>query len=332
MAFVALTVALVAVASAPVAEFAMAGSVTAAPANGSEFVNGIRVQDEIVLVDVRPLGGRCAPEQMAAKLHIESYAAVDDGGDRRWQHSDAESLRAADPTVSTLIFVHGNKITPWDAKHEGLNVYRRIVRQSTSSKPIRYVIFSWPSSQIRGPLNDVRVKAMRTRPAGCQLAWVVDQLPADTPVTLVGFSFGARIITGALHVLGGGSLGGLGLAELQHPHRAPMNAVLFAAALHSNWLCPGRYHGLAMSQVDQMLLLNNTQDRAMRYYHFCATSGRPQALGLCGPTCIDAAGAAKLTQRNLAGYVGANHNLFCYLSAPGVTSELWDYASGEGGN
>ena len=154
------------------------------------------------LVNVRPLGGCCDPDRMADGVQVESYQAQDETGRRRWQASNLESIFAADPTVSTVIFVHGNRLTNWDAKCEGLAAYRRIVRQSASGEPIRFVIFSWPSAQIRGPLKDVRVKAARTRPAGCQLAWFVDQLPAETPLTLVGFSFGAesfsraRIVTG----------------------------------------------------------------------------------------------------------------------------------------
>ena len=117
------------------------------------------------------------------------------------------------PSVPTLIFIHGNQITPADAKREGLAVYRRIMRYGSDGPPIRFVIFSWPSSRVGGLLRDVRVKATRTDPAGCQLAWLLDQMPAETPVSLVGFSYGARIITAGLHILAGGHLGHLQLAE-----------------------------------------------------------------------------------------------------------------------
>ncbi|MGD9634811.1 MAG: hypothetical protein AB7U97_16145, partial [Pirellulales bacterium] len=258
---------------------------------------GIRPQDDIVLVNVRPVGGCCNAEALASGAEIEAYVNCESGGPR-WQQASLESLTSADPTVSTIVFVHGNRLTNWDAKCEGLAAYRRIARQEGDA-PIRFIIFSWPSAQISGPLNDVRVKAARTRPAGCQLAWLVDQLPAETPVTLVGFSYGARIATGALHILGGGSLGGMSVA-LQHPGRQPMNAVLMASALHSDWLCPGHYHGQAMTMVNQMVLVNNCEDRAMKYYHFSTTCGRPQALGYCGPTCIDPAGASKIVDLNVA--------------------------------
>jgi hypothetical protein len=311
------------------ADARFAQSSTPAPAERSVSANGNRMQDEIVLVDVRGLGSCRAPEMMAGRARIESYQLMDEGGRRQWQRSDVEALRAADPSIATLVFVHGNRVSPWDARREGLAVYRRIVRQSNSPTPIRFVIFSWPSSQIRGPLKDVREKAARTQPAGYQLAWLLDQMPAETPVSLVGFSFGARIVTGALHILGGGSLNGRTLAERQHPDRAPVDAVLLVAALNADWLAPGHYHGQAMTQVDQMLLLNSRQDRAMQYYHFVTKHGRPQALGFRGPTCIDAEGASKTTNRDLGRYVGSEHNLFCYLSAPGVTNELWESVSHE---
>ncbi len=293
------------------------------------IAGGIRPQDEIILVNVRQVGGCCDPAVLASGVCVESYQATDESGCRQWQASNIESVVGADSSVSTVIFVHGNRLTNWDAKCEGLAAYRRIVRQADAS-PIRFVIYSWPSAQISGPLKDVRVKAARTRPAACQLAWFVDQLPAETRLTMVGFSYGARIVTGSLHILGGGSLGGMGLAGLEHPDRTPANVVLMASALNSDWLCPGHYHGQAMNMVHQMVLVNNCEDRAMKYYHFSSTCGKPQALGYCGPTCIAPDAAAKIVQLNVSRYVGSEHDLFCYLGAPGVTSEI-DQFIGAGG-
>lgn len=296
-------------------------------AQASTSAGGVRPQDEIILVSVRTVGGCCDPNSLADGVQIENYQASGESGCRQWQASNLANVVGADPAVSTLIFVHGNRLTNWDAKCEGLAAYRRIVRNCADVSPVRFVIFSWPSAQISGPLKDVRVKAARTRPAGCQLAWFVDQLPAETPITMVGFSFGARIVTGSLHILGGGSLSGMGVGELQHPNRQPVNVVLLASALNSDWLCPGHYHGQAMTIVHQMVLVNNCEDRAMKYYHFSTTCGKPQALGYCGPTCIDPASASKIVELNVARYVGTEHDLFCYLGAPGVTSEIDQFIS-----
>jgi hypothetical protein len=302
----------------------LATLVGATESPASVFYNGVRLEDEIVLVNTRRLCGSCDPQSIRTGLGFETYAVCNEAGARRWQASDLESFLAFDPSVRTIIFIHGNRITSYDAKREGLAMYRRLANYAGDGERIRFVIWSWPSSQIRGPLRDVRAKAARTGPAGCQLAWFLDEMPTETPVSLVGFSFGARIITGGLHILAGGHLGRCSLHERMHTDRPPMDVVLIAAALHANWLGNGQYHGLAMTQVNRMFLVNSCQDMAMRYYRFVQKRGNPQALGLRGPTCISSASASAIQMRDVGRYTGSEHNLFLYLCAPGVVGQIWE--------
>lgn len=293
------------------------------------FVNGVRLGDEISLINVRPLCGSCNPDSLRTGVQIETYAATNEFGARRWLPSSLDDFLSFDPAVKTVIYIHGNQMSNFDAKCQGLQLYRKLANYGCGDEPIRFVIFSWPSAKVGGLLNDVRVKAMRTGPAGCQLAWLLDQMPAETPISLVGFSFGARIITGGLHVLGGGHVcNGLGLEERAHPDRAPMNVVLIAAATHAHWLGKGQRHGLAMTQVDRMFLLNNCDDIALNYYHFTTTDrSRPRAMGVCGPSRLDSEYAAKVRNRDVSRYAGSRHDLFLYLCAPGSVGQVWDYAT-----
>jgi hypothetical protein len=298
---------------------------------GNTFCNGIRLQDEIVVANVRQVCTCCDPAVLRDQIKFENYVVCDEAGTRRWEPSDLESFLSFDPSVPTVIFVHGNQVSPWDAKCQGVAVYRRLIVHADDAQRIRYVIYSWPSSQIGGGLlYDIRVKAARTGPAGCQLAWLIDQLPTETPVSLAGFSFGARIITGGLHVLAGGNLGGCGfLAERLHPERQPMSVILMASALHAHWLGDGQYHGLAMTQVSQMFLINNCEDLAMKYYDFIEPGcGGPQALGLCGPTRISAENARKIRMRDVSRWVGTEHDLMRYVCAPGDAALIWQYTGG----
>ena len=294
--------------------------------NSFALVSGVRPQDEIVVVNVRSLCGSCDPSSMREGLFVENYAIYDAPGHRRWQPSDLESFLAYDSSVPTIIFVHGNRITPSDAKQQGLEIYRRMMQYGGTGPQFRLVIFSWPSEPTGPLLRDVRLKAARTGPAGCQLAWLVDQMPAESPISLVGFSFGARIITGGLHLLGGGSLGHITLWERVHPDRPPSNVVLISGTLHAHWLGEGQYHGRAMSQVNQMLMINNCRDPAMRYYHL-AFDGRPQAMGLRGPTYISPTERSKIVSRDVSRYV-SRHLLSQYLCVPGLPGQLWENASG----
>jgi hypothetical protein len=98
-----------------------------------------------------------------------------------------------------------------------------------------------------------------------------------------------------------------------------------AAAVHAHWLGEGQYHGLAMTQVNRMLLVNNCRDQAMRFYHFAfPRGGRPQALGLRGPTRMSPDQRMKIEMRDVSRY-GAQHNLFLYLCAPGVAAQISEY-------
>ncbi len=306
---------------------AFVDSVAASP---NVFINGIRRGDEIDLVNVRMLCGVCDVESIQSAIQFESYAVCDDTGHRRWQMSDQASYLAFDPTVRTIVFVHGNQIAPGDAKVEGLGVYRCLMNYAADAPPLRFVIFSWPSAKAAGLLRDFEIKAARTGPASVQLAWLVDQMPAETPVGLVGFSYGARIVTGGLHVLAGGDLCGCGLPAHVHSNRSPINAVLMADAEHACWLGEGQFHGLALNEVGRLLSLNSCQDPAMRYYGLSVPGGDPQALGLCGPMCLSHDQAAKVMNRDLSRYTGSRHDLFLYVGAPGVAGQIWEYVSTAG--
>jgi hypothetical protein len=303
---------------------ALAQDTSAAAATQPVLVNGIRPQDEIVLLNVRSLCGTCDSNAIRSALGVETYALRDAAGHRQWQQSDLASFLAFNPSVRTIFFVHGNQITPGDARSDGLNVYRRLICYGAGDEPIRYVVFSWPSSKVGGLLRDVREKAARTGPVGCELAWVLDQMPAETPVSLLGFSYGSRIITGSLHILAGGSLNGMTLKERVHPNRGTVNVTLMATAMHAYWLGEGQYHGRAMSVVDEAFFVNSCNDPAMRFYHLSVPGrGGPQALGLRGPTNLSAQQWAKVSQCDVA----AKHDLYMYLSGHSVMAQIWDNLS-----
>ena len=200
-----------------------------------------------------------------------------------------------------------------------MTFYRSMVAHKHGHAPLRFVIWSWPSEQIRGRLKDYQVKAARTRPVGWQLAWAVDQWPAETPLSLVGYSYGARVVTGALHLLAGGQLGELELRERLHAQRRPVRAALVAAAVDADWIRPGGFHGRALEQVDELVLINNQRDPAMRFYHLPMEGRRPRALGFSGPPLqgVSSTLTARVRSFDATDVVGRHHALVEYLGASG---------------
>lgn len=269
--------------------------------------------DRILLISTRAIGTRCDATAMASGLRCEERVG---GQWRRLEWSDVLIQFAADP-VPTVIYVHGNRVASGEDKSHGLEFYRWLAARKNSEAPLRYVIWSWPSTQIPGRLKDYEVKAARTRPCGWQLAWAIDQMPAETPLSLVGYSYGARVATGALHVLGGGRLGNLQLTERAHAERPGLRVALVAAAVDAVWLRPEGYHGRAVSQCESLVLVNNTLDPAMRFYHLSPEGRHTAALGYAGVPGRASLGelAGRIHSFDMTEAVGRHHALSVYLSS-----------------
>jgi hypothetical protein len=229
------------------------------------------------LISTRGLGG-CGNIQSPPKFFVQRRTI-----DGSWSISSIdEFLTTNNPQTPIGFAMHGNRVSPSQAIRQGMMAYRQFTARIPASQPVRFVIWSWPSDRIHGILKDVRAKAARTTTDGKYLGWTLHQLDPQTPVSLIGFSFGARIATGALHVVAGGNLDGFSLGPAKAP-RTPIRAAFAVAAVHNYWLDEGQYHGRALEIVDSMLLINNSCDMALKRYRFLDQSRAAAALGFTGP-------------------------------------------------
>lgn len=247
-------------------------------------------------------------------------------GDGQWEFANLEAFLAAnDPTITTVFYLHGNRQDEVSAVYEGYQFYQTLQCQ-TPNHPMRYVIWSWPSDQVSNRVRvDAQVKAERTDGQSCYLAQVLGRLDPRVRVTLVGYSFGARISTGAMHLLAGGDLGGQHVA-LPNPaaERVMARAVLVAAAQDCDWLSPGSCHGLALNRLERTLITINQGDPAMKHYSALYGRGGPEALGYTGPAC--GADGAKIELINVSCSTGKTHSWDCYSSDPNLLARLPWYA------
>lgn len=243
-----------------------------------------------------------------------------------WQDSSIDELLAAEqPSAATCVLVHGNHTDRQLAVSKGFEVYRTLVRGAKAGQPVRLVVWSWPSDQIPGSFReDARIKARRTNIEAFYLANFLDRLRGQNPVSLVGYSFGARVITGSLHLLGGGTLANRRLEPRSGIARPPMYAILLAAAVDREWLLEGRPHGRALSAVERMVVLVNPQDRVLRWYRFVAPGEGGEALGSKGlPGSLRSRfDREKLVQVNVANAVGNRHGWTNYLGSNEIVRRL----------
>jgi hypothetical protein len=125
--------------------------------------------------------------------------------------------------------------------------------------------------------------------------------------------------------LGNGTLAGRQLVERPGDSPRFMRAALCASALDCDWLLPGHYHGQALSQLDDLLLVNNGCDRLlMRYELLYGRRSCREALGYVGlPTRrLPTEEAQKVSQMNAAGYVGKQHQFANYLASATIMARV----------
>ncbi len=280
-----------------------------------------RTLDEVWYVSTRGLG---CPD-IAGETPFNFRVSRLELASNRWVTASLEEFIAAQqPDMPSVFYVHGNRLEAGEDQQQGLSVYRQLTRGVSGELPIRFVIYAWPAAPTPGVLEDARRKAARTNIEGFYLAWLVDQLDPQVPVDFIGYSFGGRIVTGALHLLAGGALTGRALPEPRQP-RAPMEAVLLAAAVDNDWLAIGRPHGEALDAVDEMLALNNHCDRALKRYGKIDPCNHRVALGLTGAVGPLGDNGGKLRQVDICCIVGKSHDWENFFYTPSLVRRIRPY-------
>jgi hypothetical protein len=232
----------------------------------------------------------------------------------RWNPSSLEEFLASDvPGMPTCFWIHGWRVSATEAEQIGWSAYHRL--KSQSCKPFRFVIWSWPSEQTEGLLEDARQKAHLADVGAYPLAWVVDHINPHVPVSMVGFSLGARIATGSLHLLGGGTLVGCRLPYRVHPVRCPCRGVLLAGALDNFSLCVGQRNGQALCQTDRMLVMVNDTDIVLTWYPLLQGWHGPEAIGYTGSRGNLGPCYAAYAEMYVSHIVGRQHDWESYFTS-----------------
>lgn len=241
----------------------------------------VRDGDSVWEVSSRHLSGAC---QLGIPLKISKVVGC------RFQPSSLDEF-VADPVSfnapQTVIYVHGNWMEWKNARERGMYVYQLLAAQT--DRPIRLILFSWPSEREGRIAPDVREKASLAHVESYYLAEFLKNVPADQTIGMMGFSFGGAVICGALQLLGGGSLDGRSLPQPIAAHQN-VRVSLVAPAFDREQLRPGGKYELALSQIEQLVNLFNSVDPVLKRFRFI-DRGSPEAAGLLG---INARGGMRL--------------------------------------
>jgi hypothetical protein len=277
----------------------------------------VREQDQVWLVSTRHLGCNVAYQPTFQVWRYQQGW---------WQpSSEAEFLASDSADTVTPIYVHGNRIDAALAGQYGLQVYFELVGKLEVEPPARFVIWSWPADQIKGPLNDVRSKAARSDYDAFYLAHFLSRMQPDVRVGVIGFSFGARIASGAMHLLGGGSMFGYGVPA--SPDR-PIRVVMWAAAEHSHWYQSGQFHAQALAAAEAWYITVNCCDPVLARYRWIDKCSNPCAVGFSGIdglSLLPPEVSARVEEVSVANIVGSEHHWRPYLCSRYIQDRTRDY-------
>ena len=123
--------------------------------------------------------------------------------------------------------------------------------------------------------------------AECQalyVAWLLERLGTRSEVALLGFSFGARAVTGGLHFASGGTVPGFTHRSVAGPEgiQSQYRVALVAPAVDRDWLAVQGRHSHSMDRVTGLINLYNSRDPILRRFRFIDRLSRPVAAGFAG--------------------------------------------------
>jgi hypothetical protein len=277
----------------------------------------IRPGDQFWLISTRGLG---CPDGLTPPA-LRFWQSNGSGG---WNDSTLEAfLAASDPAAPTEFYVHGNFESADDSAGRGMVAYERFAARAPADRPMRFVIWSWPTDRGKHPLELTRMHAQRSDVDAYYLGWLIGRMDRRVKIGLIGYSLGARAVTGALHLLGGGQLIGLTVPIDAKAASPIMRASLLAAAEDCDWLSPGRPNGQALDMVEKMLLLNNGCDSVLKRYSHLERCSRAEALGyvgICGP--LD---SRKIKQLDVCCAIGKEHVWSRYFYNDSLVADMLPY-------
>ncbi len=238
-------------------------------------------------------------------------------------------IQALDPGAPVCIMVHGSFVKWESALTDAYNTYFWL-RNAAPHRPLNIIFFTWPSDDMTTKILpiDVNILGKRAEYNGHYLARLISQLPEHRQISLLGHSHGARTVSSALHLIGGGSVQGTSLNECGIHiccHCKQFRAVLAAAAINHNWLNPGKRYGCGLNCTECLVNLRNKRDSVLLFYPILAPVSR-RALARTGFTYFDRRALGDrmdcIHDLDVSNCVGAGHMFPNYYSHPEIASAI----------
>lgn len=207
-----------------------------------------------------------------------------------------------------IIYVHGNFMDYDNARHRVLIIHEYL--RQRAARPYRLILLSWPSQRELHPLRDVRENTESSECQSLYLAWILERLADEPQVSLLGFSLGARCVTGGMHLAAGGTIRGLQYSPTENAEhiRSLYRVGLVAPALDRTWLMPSGKHQMASQRTEGIVSLYNPEDPVLRRFRWAEPGSHAVAAGYKGFV-----GNSIIQQYDCSSCVGRTHDERTYF-------------------
>jgi hypothetical protein len=252
----------------------------------------------------------------------------------RLEERDPAEMLAQTVGHPVLIVVEGSLTTP-DIALGGLLwthcwlQYHRVLLPDTV-----IIAFDWPSQRVyKLDVRDINEKGRRAFVAGFHLARFVQAFPAESRICLLGQSYGGRVVTSALHLLGGGCLNSQDRdPAVRLPTLRPdlhMRGMILGAASDHVWLNPGQRLDHTLVGCEAFMNFYNRRDEALFLYPLLVRSGHRHALGRVGLKNHDfdklGSLAARYNEEDVHDELGPEHTLLDAVANPKIARMMAFY-------
>lgn len=170
------------------------------------------------------------------------------------------------PGTPTCFVVHGSFINWKLAKTDAERTFKWL-KCACPGKPLQLVFVTWPSDESLMIVPAIGVTWMGQRAGfnGIYLSQMIDLIPRESPLTLIGHSHGTRVIASALHYRAGGVIQGHCRSWGPDTSRR-IRTIFAAAAFEHHWFNPGERYDRALCATEMLINLRNRKDLALAAY------------------------------------------------------------------
>jgi hypothetical protein len=276
------------------------------------------------------VSSRCCNDELENNRPCHFSVTRFSAGGRRCSTLD-EMYASLTPQVPVCVMVHGSFVQ-WDSMLRDSAGTNQWLRNSAPGRPLHIIFYTWPSDDASRLLphavdaKDARIMGRRAELNGLYLAQLVSRIPESNPVSLMGHSHGARMVTSCLHLLSGGCVEGRSIPPARHQPR--IRTVLAAAAMDHDWLNPGQRYELALRRTEAVINIQNRHDLPL-FFHPTHHLFAARALGRSGVTPEDQVqlgnDSHKINDLDVTDIIGFRHFWPNYYQQPVIANSIRHY-------